>query len=509
MKHVRVLGAAATLLLTTHSAYAEDGRVELRWRSGSAHLHVEPPNGKHVSPDAPARLQIIDAEGVTRLSSVSIMDLDRLTFGVGAGPWKVDLSVAFCTDTTCAFTHFQWEGTLAGNHGAVVLLPVTEVVAVGHHGSAVKLYDFAAVWCPPCNLLAAEVLHDPDDGALFATLPIEAVDVDRPDSWPLKSRYSVGGYPTLIAVDVDGNEVDRLVGYPGEAPTKEWIADLANEMPLWQLEQAAEGEITLDGLARARAARRLASAQKVDAAKAYFVGATDGVNLRIARLTVEERPEDAAWLVTNALTSENFSASNATWLLTALTVSPELWTQAAPLVARLAPNDAADCLDRVAESVEKVQPDEARMLRAAAISAVLSTQTGDPNHDRAQVTFLADLYVGIGDSDQAIHLLQTYRDLFPDEFTFHSSLAKKQLDAGHFPEAASAAREALRTAFGDQRLRAAVTLARVLQMSGDIAGAKAVLESEIAATPAVPAEIHVRTTRYLGEAAKLRAELGK
>ncbi len=490
------------------AAHADEGSATLIWKSGVARLEVHPPAGTHVSPDAPVQLMIQRATNPEKrilLSGRSALDRD---FILDHGRWDVELSIAFCTDTTCSNVRWTGGGDLRGHAGRIPLALAAVVLPAPQTGTAVQLYDFTAVWCPPCNLLAAEVLHDPADAALFAALPVEAVDVDRPESWPLKSRYAVGGYPTMIAVDSAGNEVARLVGYPGEAPTKAWLAGLGEAVPLWQLEGGSVRG-AMDGAALARAARRLAEAQKPEAAKAYFDGAVDGEDLRVARLVVEENKADASWLVAHALAPHNHELAPGAWLLAALTVSPDLWTQAAPLVARLGPSDAADCLNQIAETIENTRPDEARLMRAAAISMVLSTLTGDPAHDRGQVSFLADLYAGVAELPQALALLQRYRVHFPNEFTFHYYFARIQLDAGDAGGAVSAARDALRTAFGDQRLRAAMTLARALAQTGDRAGALALLDQEIAAAPAVPANIQVRTTRYLGEAAKLRLDLAK
>ena len=92
------------------------------------------------------------------------------------------------------------------------------------------------MWCPPCNLLAAEVLHDPEDAEALAPFVVAVVDVDAPWSWALKDRYAVGAYPTLIVTDVDGVVIDRLEGYPGEEAFEAWLTKVqAGMLPLDQL----------------------------------------------------------------------------------------------------------------------------------------------------------------------------------------------------------------------------------------------------------------------------------
>ncbi len=78
------------------------------------------------------------------------------------------------------------------------------------------LADFFAVWCPPCDVLRDEFLRAPRHHDLLARFTLLRLDADAPASFPVKDRYRVGGYPTVLLLAPDGALLERIVGYPGE-----------------------------------------------------------------------------------------------------------------------------------------------------------------------------------------------------------------------------------------------------------------------------------------------------
>jgi thioredoxin 1 len=71
-----------------------------------------------------------------------------------------------------------------------------------------QLLDFYAVWCPPCQdqkpIVAA--LEKEYEGKVA----IQTIDVDKAQE--LAGQYEVKAIPTLVFLDGNGKEVDRLVG---------------------------------------------------------------------------------------------------------------------------------------------------------------------------------------------------------------------------------------------------------------------------------------------------------
>lgn len=73
--------------------------------------------------------------------------------------------------------------------------------------------DFFGVWCPPCNELNEKVFSKTEFKKEAKNWILVKLDADRSLSWKWKSRYKVGGYPTVIFADAHGEEISRMVGF--------------------------------------------------------------------------------------------------------------------------------------------------------------------------------------------------------------------------------------------------------------------------------------------------------
>lgn len=472
--------------------FAADPELRLAYNRGVATVQVVAPPGEHVG-DAPATLRIQNGERPFHLETAG--NPAGLSLPILPGGIQVEAQISFCNDgaTACRLVDFQGSGNISGKKGSF-LVPVARPpapVAASSTG-AVKLLDFAAVWCPPCNLMAAQMLEDPSEKDL-APFAVERVDVDQPSSWALKSRYHVGGYPTLIAVDAQGNEVARQVGYPGEEPMRAWLRSLPGLTPLSVLEAGQD----LRGKEAAAAARRLAEAERPEAAQKYFANAEDGVDLRIAKLLVSPNKEDARWLLQQG-------APAGDWVYTAVEEAPEERSAILGYLLRATPGDAAGYLETLAEGKA-----EADLLKAAAIRLIQEELTGDDEKDRGYFTDLASLYADIGQWEEAEKLLARAISRWPQEFTWHFVLARIRLEANLFEGAEAEARLAYQNGYGDQRLRAAMVLAKALKGLKRGPEAVAVLEGALAEIPEPPAGVEVRTHRYRQQVTELKAEVGK
>jgi thioredoxin 1 len=81
-----------------------------------------------------------------------------------------------------------------------------------------KLVDFTAVWCPPCQMMKpvfAELEKE-----LAGRVAFEAVDVDNN---PERAKhYGVMSVPTFV-LEKDGTEVGRLIGAQPKEEMKTWL----------------------------------------------------------------------------------------------------------------------------------------------------------------------------------------------------------------------------------------------------------------------------------------------
>ncbi|MCA9565367.1 MAG: thioredoxin family protein, partial [Myxococcales bacterium] len=88
-----------------------------------------------------------------------------------------------------------------------------EAMALAQEQNTQVLIDMYATWCGPCHRLDAEVFPQPDvttSASGLITLKINAEEGEGP---ALVERYHVVGYPTVLLIGSDGQEVDRIFGY--------------------------------------------------------------------------------------------------------------------------------------------------------------------------------------------------------------------------------------------------------------------------------------------------------
>ncbi|HBK46730.1 MAG TPA: dihydroneopterin aldolase, partial [Xanthomonadaceae bacterium] len=78
-------------------------------------------------------------------------------------------------------------------------------------GKPVLLY-WGAVWCPPCNKLKATLFKDPAFVALTRGFVPVYLDGDQPGAQAWGERFGVRGYPTLIVLSPQREEITRLAG---------------------------------------------------------------------------------------------------------------------------------------------------------------------------------------------------------------------------------------------------------------------------------------------------------
>lgn len=103
------------------------------------------------------------------------------------------------------------------------------------------LLDFFALWCPPCNDL--DELIFPSALFISETKNIEKIkiDVDEEESWALKEKFKIVGYPTLVYLNTRGEEVGRFWGTQSPEFLVSWIQKMKRleTMPIsWAAQQS-------------------------------------------------------------------------------------------------------------------------------------------------------------------------------------------------------------------------------------------------------------------------------
>lgn len=96
-----------------------------------------------------------------------------------------------------------------------------EVLAKAKSQKKILMIDFFTDWCKWCVELDKKVYTDKDVADFANKKQINwKIDAERGEGPELAKKYAVSGYPTIVFVDGNGNEVDRIVGY---IPAKDFL----------------------------------------------------------------------------------------------------------------------------------------------------------------------------------------------------------------------------------------------------------------------------------------------
>jgi len=521
-----ISGTVGSAALAEESATAPaDPVAEVRWKSTKGTVSIVPPVGEHVALDAPVHgwvsvgsirtdwqtLGSIATEGL----SLSWPQSDTIEI-VGA------LQLSLCEDggSLCRVTDITFEDKLNGRRGKQVLAPSKTTTAEQSTSSTTEpshglspemafknaqangtrvLLDFSATWCPPCQLLAATVLHDLEDAALLAPFEVVELDADHQDSWPWKDRFEVGGYPTLIIADASGSLIARLEGFPGEADTHVFLKAGAKAWP--PISELLRNLDAISPESAASAARRLAVEGHREIALQVLGRASQGVERELVTFELNPTIEGLDWCIEQA--PDHMEA----WIWTAYDlfskgdVSPErVQTIQNVLAAQMTTAPPFKASEYAWIAAKLAPAAESKVLFASAAAILHGSFTGDPIQDRGHYAFLADLQTLSGNKASALATLRKGAAEFPEEFTFHFAVARQLQDMGRHSEALVSSQKAAGIAYGDMTIRSAMQQATILASLDRTAEGVAVLTAALDQADRPSKDTDVRTHRYLRQA---------
>jgi len=78
-----------------------------------------------------------------------------------------------------------------------------------------KILRFTASWCEPCKALSKTIER------IDTEVPIQVIDID--DEPDLAQHFGIRSVPTLVKIDQDKKEVDRVVGVQSTADLEKFI----------------------------------------------------------------------------------------------------------------------------------------------------------------------------------------------------------------------------------------------------------------------------------------------
>ncbi len=121
--------------------------------------------------------------------------------------------------------------------------PFAEVLRRAKAEGKPVMLDVVAAWCGPCKIMDKTTFADPGVVAWAKKSVVPArVDAEKGEGRKVSARYQAFSFPTIVFLDGDGNEIDRLVGaYQAADFQRGGDAILSGQTPL------------LEGLAKLRA----------------------------------------------------------------------------------------------------------------------------------------------------------------------------------------------------------------------------------------------------------------
>lgn len=483
------------------------------WKGDESMLVVAAGPGEVVALDAPAEVALAWGTGGV---SYELMGADVYT-GVPLPDLRGaqvsgELGVSLCdaTKTYCRMARFDVSGSIgdsrkgaatlslaapsADDHGEVSHLgglgedaeaAVADAFVAAATSDELVLLDFGAVWCPPCNLLAAEVLSDAD---ALGGYVVAAIDVDHPSSFALKDQYAIGSYPTVVIVDAGGAELARTVGYEGRDAFVSWLGRVrAGE------EQLPSDPSAVEPHQAAVVAWELVQTGRAAEAEAWLERAgdlPDSVELRLARVGIEATADDVRWLVV-----EGVEPSSWVWSARGLAEEDDaLRTEVIGAVRDAMPGDDAASTVDLLYVLASLEGDDPVLYGAAASLLRSGVMTGDLDQDKGHLTYLAAMLDKAGEPVAADAALAEAAARWPDDPTWPLAQAGLALGRDDAEAALDFTARGLDISWGDNRLRMAERHAKALVALERLEEATTFVE-DILAEPG-PEGLEVRTHRY-------------
>jgi len=485
--------------------------ASVSWKGEMGQVAFAAPAGQKINPLAPAEINVSVGDAVVSIQGPA----GRVAAGVALGDVRGhevlgQASVPVCTldGVTCTVSSFEFSASVPDARKGEAVCAVAqrspaehvspyqadanrvfdEALAAAAASDRPVLLDFGAVWCPPCNALSAEVLDAPDPAGILGDLVLAKIDVDDVSSWRVKDRYQVGSYPTLVVVNAQGEELDRMVGYPGPEDTVSWLVETVHPTDSTSaptLDDATPSEAAEEALRRAQ--------RNLDGVADWLLaaqGAEEEPSFRIAR--AHERPsvEDASWLAVHV------PHRALEWVFPMMDLpeaAPAVRVAATAALPNATALEAADLLWVLGETTEL---DDATLFYGAAAAMQRSAMSGVPAEDRGYWGWLAQLYRLAERPAEALAIYDRALEVYPEDPTWFLGKARLLMKLDRPTEALAMSGPGLGHAWGDNRLRMGIVHVEALLALGRNDEAVSFVDQLLASEAPPEESLHVRTHRY-------------
>ena len=101
---------------------------------------------------------------------------------------------------------------LHASGGAFQSLSFNDAVAKATEAKKFIFIDFYTTWCGPCKMMDRDTFPDANVQKWLSEKAV-ALQIDAERDIALADRFRIDSYPTLLFLNPDGSEFDRISGY--------------------------------------------------------------------------------------------------------------------------------------------------------------------------------------------------------------------------------------------------------------------------------------------------------
>lgn len=381
------------------------------------------------------------------------------------------------------------------------------------------LIDFYGIWCPPCNLMNETVFINPNFVEKAKSFELLAVDVDAKTSWKLKNKYKVGGYPTYVFTNPDGQELYRVTGSrePNEfnkvmdlvLATKGKPAAKAcsskNTEDLWRCAMTCIE--TLDKKCAMKALNALQPTLKPGTARyeiAQMFVADQSENIDLKKKAYEtllvnhpDSPGALAWsLVYLDASEQQKTEPNKALVEKVLSHYPTMAKDSRLAEIGFTETDLAQLRAELLSKLGRTDEAKKAWAEAAQLLGKKASELPKGVSDRGYMIERIGALSYAGESEASLKLAQEYQAKYPGEFTFHYIAAQVLEKTKKYSEAVPIAQKAYEVSYGDNKIRAATLLLKLYIVVPNKDAARQVYEA-VKKDIQPDKKLEVRTHKYL------------
>lgn len=175
-----------------------------------------------------------------------------------------------------------------------------EVLAKAKSQNKIVMIDFITDWCIWCKHLDMRVYNNKEVVDYANAHQVNWKTDAEKESKDLAKKYNVTGFPTLVFVDADGNEIDKIVGFYPAPDFLEMVKKINERKSTLSYLQLQYSNNKTDVKANLDLAVKLIEQDKAEDAKQYLnfivsrdpsnsIGYTDDAELTLAMIAVKEK----------------------------------------------------------------------------------------------------------------------------------------------------------------------------------------------------------------------------